>query len=120
MVHRLFVRGFRPLLDHSSESHFNYLGHIFGFWRSFLHHQPGGAADRESLATFKTMIYRDRITTRRIRDQGFYGKHIGRVFDGSGVRHAPRRTSSPRELQDYASFLTPSLYKYPFRESSMA
>ena len=26
---------FGRFLDRSSESHFNYLGHIFGFWRSF-------------------------------------------------------------------------------------
>src|SRR5439155_9846083 len=26
---------FGRFLDHSSESHFNYLGHILGFWRSF-------------------------------------------------------------------------------------
>ncbi len=37
---------FGRFLDRSSESHFNYLGHIFGFWRIFLHHQPGGAAER--------------------------------------------------------------------------
>src|SRR5690242_20275990 len=48
---------FGRFLDRSSESHFNYLGHILGFWRSFCTINRAVPATGESLAEVKTMIY---------------------------------------------------------------
>src|SRR5215216_2828282 len=48
---------FGRFLDRSSESHFNYLGHIFGFWRSFCTINQAVPPTGESLADVKTMIY---------------------------------------------------------------
>src|SRR5512138_2821102 len=48
---------FGRFLDRASESHFNYLGHIFGFWRSFCTVNRAVPATGESLAEVKTMIY---------------------------------------------------------------
>ena len=48
---------FGRFLDRSSESHFNYLGHIFGFWRSFCTINQAVPPSGESLADVKTMIY---------------------------------------------------------------
>src|SRR5215213_4030063 len=48
---------FGRFLDRSSESHFNYLGHIFGFWRSFCTINQAVPRSGESLTEVKTMIY---------------------------------------------------------------
>jgi hypothetical protein len=48
---------FGRFLDRSSESHFGYLGHIFGFWRSFCTINRAVPATGEALTEVKTMIY---------------------------------------------------------------
>jgi hypothetical protein len=48
---------FGRFLDRSSESRFNYLGHIFGFWQSFCTINRAVPATAESLTEVKTMIY---------------------------------------------------------------
>ena len=49
---------FGRFLDPRSESHFNYLGHILGFWRSFCTINRAVPADDENRCTdVKTMIY---------------------------------------------------------------
>src|SRR5260221_6068946 len=48
---------FGRFLDRSSESHFNYLGHIFGFWRSFCTINQAVPRTGESLTEVKTIIY---------------------------------------------------------------
>src|SRR6478752_10404005 len=47
---------FGRFLDRASESHFNYLGHILGFWRSFCTINRAVPAT-ESRTEVKTMIY---------------------------------------------------------------
>src|ERR1043166_3376150 len=46
---------FGRFLDRSSESHFNYLGHILGFWRSFCTINDTVPRTGESLTEVKTM-----------------------------------------------------------------
>src|SRR5262245_25397361 len=48
---------FGRFLDRSSESHFNYLGHILGFWRSFCTINRALPSAAESRTEVKTMIY---------------------------------------------------------------
>ena len=48
---------FGRFLDRSSESHFNYLGHILGFWRSFCTINRALPPAAESHTEVKTMIY---------------------------------------------------------------
>src|ERR1043166_2561023 len=48
---------FGRFLDKSSESHFNYLGHIFGFWRSFCTINRAVPPAAESRTEVKTMIH---------------------------------------------------------------
>ncbi|TKW78369.1 MAG: hypothetical protein DI543_10790, partial [Bradyrhizobium icense] len=47
---------FGRFLDRSSESHFNYLGHILGFWRSFCTINRAVPATEPRIEV-KTMIY---------------------------------------------------------------
>src|SRR5215207_834163 len=48
---------FGRFLDKASESQFNYLGHITGFWKSFCTINRALPATGESLTEVKTMIY---------------------------------------------------------------
>jgi hypothetical protein len=110
---------FGRFLDRSSESHFNYLSHIFGFWRSFCTINRVVPATGESLAEVKTMIYVIGISySVEYAIKGFYENTIGRVFEWiRGEKRTPQDEFGRTVLQDYAAFLyTIPWYKYPFRE----
>lgn len=110
---------FGRFLDRSSESHFNYLGHIFGFWRSFCTINRAVPATGESLTEVKTMIYIIGISySVEYAVKGFYENTIGRVFEWiRGEKRTPQDEFGRAVLQDYAAFLyTIPWYKYPFRE----
>jgi hypothetical protein len=110
---------FGRFLDRSSESHFNYLGHIFGFWRSFCTINRAVPATGESLAEVKTMIYVIGISySVEYAVKGFYENTIGRVFEWiRGEKRTPQDEFGRAVLQDYAAFLyTVPWYKYPFGE----
>ncbi|NOJ45622.1 hypothetical protein [Bradyrhizobium archetypum] len=110
---------FGRFLDRSSESHFNYLGHIFGFWQSFCTINRAVPAKGESLAEVKTMIYVIGISySVEYAIKGFYEKTIGRVFEWiRGEKRTPQDEFGRAVLQDYAAFLyTIPWYKYPFQE----
>jgi hypothetical protein len=110
---------FGRFLDRFSESHFNYLGHIFGFWRSFCTINQAVPPSGESLADVKTMIYVIGISySTEYAIKGFYENTIGRVFEWiRGEERTPQDIFARAMLQDYASFLyTIPWYKYPFRE----
>src|SRR5438128_217444 len=73
---------FGRFLDRSSESHFNYLGHIFGFWQSFCTINRAVPATGESLSEVKTMIYVIGISySAEYAIKGLYENTIGRVFE---------------------------------------
>ena len=73
---------FGRFLDRSSESHFNYLGHIFGFWRSFCTINRAVPPTGESLTDVKTMIYIIGISySIEYAIKGLYENTIGRVFE---------------------------------------
>ena len=73
---------FGRFLDRSSESHFDYLGHIFGFWRSFCTINRAVPPTEESLADVKTMIYVIGISySTEYAIKGLYENTIGRVFE---------------------------------------
>lgn len=108
---------FGRFLDRSSESHFNYLGHIFGFWRSFCTINRATPRTGESVADVKTMIYVIGISySAEYAIKGFYENTVGRVFEWiRGERLTPQDEYARAVLQDYASFLyTIPWYKYPF------
>ena len=111
---------FGRFLDHASESHFNYLGHIFGFWRSFCTiNQAVVPAAGESLTDVKTMIYIIGISySTEYAIKGLYENIIGRVFEWiRGETRTPQDEFARAMLQDYSAFLyTIPWYKYPFRE----
>jgi hypothetical protein len=110
---------FGRFLDHASESHFNYLGHIFGFWRSFCTINRAVPPTGESLADVKTMIYVIGISySAEYAIKGSYENTVGRVFEWiRGEKLTPQDEFSRAVLQDYASFLyTIPWYKYPFRD----
>ena len=110
---------FGRFLDRSSESHFGYLGHIFGFWRSFCTINRAVPASGESLAEVKTMIYVIGISySVEYAIKGFYENTIGRAFEWiRGEKRTPQDEFGRAVLQDYAAFLyTIPWYKYPFRE----
>jgi len=110
---------FGRFLDRSSESHFNYLGHIFGFWRSFCTINRAVPATGESLTEVKTMIYIIGISySVEYAVKGFYENTIGRAFEWiRGEKRTPQDEFGRAVLQDYAAFLyTIPWYKYPFRE----
>ncbi|ANW00640.1 hypothetical protein [Bradyrhizobium icense] len=110
---------FGRFLDRSSESQFNYLGHIFGFWRSFCTINRAVPATGESLAEVKTMIYVIGISySVEYAIKGFYENTIGRVFEWiRGEKRTPQDEFGRAVLQDYVAFLyTVPWYKYPFRE----
>ncbi|CAN7172658.1 hypothetical protein LJR220_000266 [Bradyrhizobium sp. LjRoot220] len=110
---------FGRFLDHSSESHFNYLGHIFGFWRSFCTINQAVPPGGESLTEVKTMIYVIGISySIEYAIKGLYENTIGRVFEWiRGEERTPQDLYARKVLQDYAAFLyTIPWYKFPFRE----
>lgn len=108
---------FGRFLDRSSESHFDYLGHIFGFWRSFCTINRAVAPTGESLADVKTMIYVIGISySIEYAIKGFYENTAGRVFEWiRGDFRTPQDEYARAVLQDYARFLySVPWYKYPF------
>src|SRR6186713_1356303 len=110
---------FGRFLDRSSESQFNYLGHIFGFWRSFCTINRAVPASGDSLTEVKTMIYIIGVSySVEYAVKGFYENIIGRVFEWiRGEKRTPQDEFGRAVLQDYAAFLyTVPWYKYPFRE----
>src|SRR5215470_2428035 len=110
---------FGRFLDRSSESHFNYLGHIFGFWRSFCTINRAIPPTGESLTEVKTMIYVIGISySAEYAIKGLYENTIGRAFEGiRGNKLTPQDEYARAVLQDYAAFLyTIPWFKYPFRD----
>jgi hypothetical protein len=110
---------FGRFLDHSSESHFNYLGHILGFWQSFCTINRAVPAGGESRSEVKTMIYIIGVSySTEYAIKGVYENTIGRVFEWiRGEARTPQDDYARKVLQDYAAFLyTIPWYKYPFRE----
>src|SRR5438445_253130 len=110
---------FGRFLDRASESHFNYLGHIFGFWQSFCTINRAVPATAESLTEVKTMIYVIGISySAEYAIKGLYENTVGRVFEWiRGEKRTPQDEFGRAVLQDYAAFLyTIPWYKYPFRE----
>lgn len=110
---------FGRFLDRSSESHFNYLGHIFGFWRSFCTINRAVPATGKSRTEVKTMIYIIGVSySVEYAIKGAYESTIGRVFEWiRGEKRTPQDEYARALLQDYAAFLyTVPWYKYPFRE----
>jgi len=109
---------FGRFLDKSSESHFNYLGHIFGFWRSFCTINRA-VPTTESRTEVKTMIYIIGVSySIEYTIKGIYENTIGRVFEWiRGDKRTPQDDYARAVLQDYAAFLyTIPWYKYPFRD----
>jgi hypothetical protein len=99
-------------------SHFNYLGHIFGFWRSFCTINRAVPAT-ESRTEVKTMIYIIGVSySIEYAIKGLYENTIGRVFEWiRGEKRTPQDDYARAVLQDYAAFLyTIPWYKYPFRD----
>ena len=110
---------FGRFLDRSSESHFNYLGHIFGFWRSFCTINQAVPPGGESLTEVKTMIYIIGISySAEYAVKGLYENTIGRVFEWiRGEERTPQDLYARKVLQDYAALLyTVPWFKFPFRE----
>ena len=110
---------FGRFLDRSSESRFGYLGHIFGFWRSFCTINRAVPASGESLTEVKTMIYVIGISySVEYAVKGIYENTIGRMFEWiRGEKLTPQDEFGRAVLQNYAAFLyTVPWYKYPFRE----
>jgi hypothetical protein len=109
---------FGRFLDRGSESGFNYLGHILGFWRSFCTINRA-VPTTESRSEVKTMIYIIGVSySIEYAIKGIYENTIGRVFEWiRGEKRTPQDDYARAVLQDYAAFLyTIPWYKYPFRE----
>lgn len=109
---------FGRFLDRASESQFNYLGHIVGFWRSFctINRAVPATASRTEV---KTMIYIIGVSySIEYAIKGAYENTIGRVFEWiRGDTRTPQDDYARKVVQDYAAFLyTIPWYKYPFRE----
>lgn len=110
---------FGRFLDKSSESHFNYLGHIMGFWRSFCTINRAVPASGESLFDVKSMIYVIGVSySAEYAIKGIYENTVGRAFEWiRGEARTPQDDYARAVLQDYAAFLyTIPWYKYPFRD----
>lgn len=110
---------FGRFLDRGSESGFNYLGHILGFWRSFCTINRAVPATAESRTEVKTMIYIIGVSySIEYAIKGLYENTIGRVFEWiRGQKRTPQDDYARAVVQDYAAFLyTVPWYKYPFRE----
>jgi hypothetical protein len=109
---------FGRFLDNSSESRFNYLGHITGFWRSFCTINRAMPPAAESRSEVKTMIYVIGISySAEYAIKGLYENTVGRVFEWiRGEQRTPQDEYARAVLQDYAAFLyTVPWFKYPFR-----
>jgi hypothetical protein len=110
---------FGRFLEHGSESGFNYLSHIFGFWRSFCTINRTVPVTGESLFDVKSMIYVIGVSySAEYAIKGFYENTIGRVSEWiRGAALTPQDDYARAVLQDYAAFLYAiPWYKYPFRE----
>lgn len=109
---------FGRFLDKSSESHFNYIGHILGFWRSFCTINRAVPAT-EPRTEVKTMIYVIGVSySIEYAIKGAYENTVGRLFEWiRGEKRTPQDDYARAVLQDYAAFLyTVPWYKYPFRD----
>lgn len=109
---------FGRFLDRGSESGFNYLGHILGFWRSFCTINRAVPAT-ESRTEVKTMVYIIGVSySIEYAIKGIYENTVGRVFEWiRGEKRTPQDDYARAVLQDYAAFLhTVPWYKYPFRD----
>src|SRR4051794_12782995 len=109
---------FGRFLDRGSESQFNYLGHILGFWQSFCLINRAVPAT-QSRTEVKTMIYIIGVSySIEYAIKGIYENTVGRVFEWiRGDKRTPQDDYARTVLQDYAAFLyTIPWYKYPFRE----
>src|SRR3954453_19014116 len=95
---------FGRFLDRSSESHFNYLGHILGFCRSFCTINRAVPAT-ESRTEVKTMIYIIGVSySLEYAIKGIYENTIGRVFEWiRGDKPTPQDGYARAVLQDYAA-----------------
>jgi hypothetical protein len=110
---------FGRFLDQSSESRFDYIGHILGFWRSFCTIQRAVPASAESRFDVKSMIYVIGVSySEKYAIKGFYENTVGRVTEWiRGPARTPQDGFARAVLEDYAAFLyTIPWYKYPFRE----
>ena len=110
---------FGRFLDSSSESHFGYISHIMGFWRSFCTINRAVPERGESRTDVKTMIYVIGISySAEYAIKGIYENTIGRITEWiRGSARTPQDDYARTVLQDYAAFLyTIPWYKFPFRE----
>jgi hypothetical protein len=110
---------FGRFLDQSSESHFNYLEHIIGFWRSFCSINSAVPATGESRFDVKSMIYVIGVSySAEYAIKGIYENTIGHLTEWiRGPARTPQDEYARKVLQDYAGFLyTIPWYKFPFRE----
>ena len=110
---------FGRFLNSSSESHFGYLSHILGFWRSFCTINRAVPETRESRADVKTMIYVIGVSySVEYAVKGLYENTIGRITEWiRGPARTPQDDFGRKVVQDYAAFLyTVPWYKFPFRE----
>jgi len=110
---------FGRFLDKASESQFDYLGHILGFWKSFCTINRALPPATESRSEVKTMIYVIGISySAEYAIKGLYESTVGRVFEWiRGSQRTPQDDYARAVLQDYAAFLyTVPWFKYPFRE----
>jgi hypothetical protein len=113
---------FGRFLDRGSESQFNYLGHIFGFWRSFCTINralpPHGVAHR---GEDDDLRHRRQLFD-RIRHQGTLREHDRpRLRMDQGRKRTPQDDYARTCCRTMPRFLyTVPWYKYPFRESSTA
>jgi hypothetical protein len=110
---------FGRFLDRSSESRFNYLGHILGFWQSFCTVNRAVPESGESRFEVKTMIYVIGVSySTEYAIKGLYENTVGRLFEWiRGPEKTPQDEYARQVLQDYAAFLyTVPWFKFPFRE----
>jgi hypothetical protein len=110
---------FGRFLDRSSESRFNYLGHILGFWQSFCTINRAVPESGESRFEVKTMIYVIGVSySTEYAIKGLYENTVGRLFEWiRGPEKTPQDEYARQVLQDYAAFLyTVPWFKFPFRE----
>ncbi len=110
---------FGRFLDSSSESHFNYVSHILGFWRSFCTINRAVPKSGESRSDVKSMIYVIGVSySAEYAIKGLYENTVGRVTEWiRGSARTPQDDYARKVLQDYAAFLyTIPWYKFPFHE----
>jgi len=110
---------FGRFLDRSSESQFNYLGHILGFWQSFCTINRAVPESGESRFEVKTMIYVIGVSySTEYAIKGSYENTVGRLFEWiRGPKKTPQDEYARQVLQEYAASLyTVPWFKFPFRE----